>query len=731
MLNDKSTSELITKSLSGILDPQQQADVTSQMENSEQCRTFAKLNQLIHDSISDVAQRSLAGDDSVAPGLSQDARVRLKNQLRAESARLSQSAMEATLVPDQGIGGSHSHREQLFAQQLAAQETATNAKSATASPLTLPHSNIPTSETRTVKTQFTLQKVLGAGGLGTVWLAHDETLGRNVALKEMNAAAAEFPRAWDRFRREAEITGQLEHPNVVPLYQHGMDTRTGKPFYAMRFVGKRTLVDAIEEYHERMSAGEDVTMDLHRLLTAFIGVCQGIAYAHSRGVIHRDLKPENVALDSFGQVIVLDWGLAKVQDDVDAPIGISSEMVAAESAINKTMNGEVIGTPLYMAPEQASGRLDDVDHRTDVYGLGAVLFSILTGNAPHRNSSVVDGDQIAVPELLRRIASEPAAAPSDVNSNVPGDLSEICMKAMQFRPFNRFQSATEMSDAVQHWMAGRSERRQQYSNARSECRELRTAMLSAVRDLERNVRFMSSLPPIQGMIDATYDRGGDDLSTWQERLQLIYTGLLRTNCDFTSVSYSQVKDGHFQELIRIERQSSEASNVRKIPASRLTSGPLSSCMQKALQGNPDEVYVALASDCPKPGELNEASRLAATVPVFDLETEEEFGFVMIEANLDRLTETLIRDRFRTRGRLFVLDNDCRVLLQLDRSGRRVTEMDGQSMNEVSECWSNVLPVLKEQGEFIDERNHATYATRIDLVPGRYSLALALCLAESK
>lgn len=574
MLNDKRTSELITKSMSGILDSQQQQAVDSQMENSEQSRKFAALNKLIHDSISDVAKRSLDGDISVAPGLSQDARARMKNQLRAESARLSQSSMEMTLVPDAGIDADSNTQNQFASVDGVAKETATNAKSATTPPLTLPHSNLPATEARTVKTRFTLQKVLGAGGLGKVWLAHDETLRRNVALKEMNSAAAEFPRAWDRFRREAEITGQLEHPNVVPLYQHGMDTQTGKPFYAMRFVGKRTLVDAIDEYHERMKAGEDVTMDLHRLLTAFIGVCQGIAYAHSRGVIHRDLKPENVALDSFGQVIVLDWGLAKVRDDVDTGIGISNEMVAADSAINKTMNGEVIGTPLYMAPEQASGRLDDVDHRTDVFGLGAILFSILTGYAPHRNSSLVDGDQIAVPELLRRISSEPAAAPADVNTNVPGDLSEICTKAMQFRPFNRYQSASELSDVVQQWMAGRSERRQQYSNARSECRELRTAMLAAVRDLERNVRFMSCLPPIQGIIDAVQGRNGDDLAIWQERLRLIYSGLLRTNCDFTSVSYARVVDGHFQELIRIERQSSEASNVTKIPASRLKSGPL-------------------------------------------------------------------------------------------------------------------------------------------------------------
>ena len=311
MLNDKSTSELFTKSLAGDLDPQQQADVASHMKNCQQSQTFAKLNQLIQDSISDVAKRSLDGDTSVSPGLSQDARSRMKDQLKAESVRLSQAAMKATLVPNSQVDGSDSS-ERFSTEQEAGRASAAEAKSATSSPLLFPHSDLRSSEERTVKTRFTLQRQLGAGGLGTVWLAQDETLRRNVALKEMNSAAAEFPRAWERFRREAEITGQLEHPNVVPLYQHGIDTQTGKPFYAMRFVGKRTLVDAIEEYHERMGTGEDVTMDLHRLLTAFIGVCQGIAYAHSRGVIHRDLKPENVALDNFGQVIVLDWGLSLI-----------------------------------------------------------------------------------------------------------------------------------------------------------------------------------------------------------------------------------------------------------------------------------------------------------------------------------------------------------------------------------------------------------------------------------
>jgi hypothetical protein len=141
--------------------------------------------------------------------------------------------------------------------------------------------------------------------------------------------------------------------------------------------------------------------------------------------------------------------------------------------------------------------------------------------------------------------------------------------------------------------------------------------------------------------------------------------------------------------------------------------------------------VALSADCPTKGrsEAPSPSRLAAGVPVFDTVTEELFGFVMIEASLDRLIEGQIRDRFRTSGRLFVLDNDCQILLQMDRNGSRIHKDDGKSMSALSPHWDNVLPVLKSDGEFLDENDHAMYATKIDLVPGRYSLALALCLAE--
>jgi serine/threonine protein kinase len=707
MPNDKETSQLVSRSLSGRLLPEELNAMEDELASSEQTQRFARLSRLIQDSLSDVAHRSVDGDESVAPGLSAAAKRRIRNKLRDESARQSQMGLGETLRPS-GLSSAEAFQ---WNPSLAARAE-------------------DVGDVRDMRSRFTLQRKLGQGGLGTVWLAIDEKLKRSVALKEMSPDAARNPRAWERFHREAEITGHLEHPNVVPLYQFGTNADTGTPFYAMRFVGKRTLVDAIEEYHDRRAAGEDVTMDLHRLLSAFNGVCQAIAYAHSRGIVHRDLKPENVALDNFGQVIVLDWGLAKLADEHDAGAALSGEKPLADSSHSKTLAGEVIGTPLYMAPEQAAGKLDKVDARTDVYGLGAILFAMLTGEAPHLRKSATDGEPVPVAELVRRIADEESPRPRDIVSGIPADLESICRQAIHVKAHSRYQSAAELADAIQQWMAGRSHRRQTYSNARGEGRELRLSLQSSVRDLERNVRFMAALPPIQGIIDTENGRVSDDMSVWRDRLRVIYTGLLRTNCDFCSVSFSRVSEGNFSELIRIERQISEASNIRSIPASRLASGPLTTCMSNSLNGHPDEVYIALSSECPDERRSSQqGTRLAAGVPVFDSVTEELFGFVMIEACLERLIETQVRARLKTARRLFVLDNDCRVLLHYDREAGRVREYEGRPMKSMSETWDTILEGLKGRGEFTDEQDHAFYATRIDLVPGRYSLALAMCLAE--
>ncbi|MEZ6062711.1 MAG: serine/threonine-protein kinase [Planctomycetaceae bacterium] len=705
--SDQAFSRLVSQSFSGRLTPYQQQKMRDQLERSSETRAFAKISSLIQDSVSDIAEKSLAGVADVGPGLSQEAKARLRDSVRRAQQSRSQ-AMAGTAVPEDTA-------DHLPVDPLGRTLAGTHDMSEDAG-------------SRRTSSQFTLQRKLGAGGLGTVWLARDERLKRMVALKEIHPDAAESPRSWERFLREAEITGHLEHPNIVPLYQFGTDQDTGQPFYAMRFVGKRTLVDAIEEYHDRRESGHDVAVDLQKLLIAFIGVCQAIAYAHSRGIIHRDLKPENVALDNFGQVVVLDWGLARVSSDYDAESVISGSRVAADIGPGQTMAGEVIGTPLYMAPEQAAGHQEKVDHRTDVYGLGAILFAMLTGRAPHEKSSVGSNGVRPVAELLQVIAESASPRPRDYFSGIPLGLDAIVAKAMEFKQHSRFQSAMELAEAVERWMAGRSERRRQYANARGEGRELRTSMQNFVRDLERNARFMASLPPIQGIVNNKLGRDEEDISIWRERLAVIFRGLLRTNCDFCSVSLCEVSGDQFQEVVRVDRQKTDMSNVRTIPASRLTSGPMTDCFRSVMNGAIDEVRVFLTSRCSTPSSTS-AGFLIAGIPVFDEATEEPFGFVIVEAGLVRLTENLIRNRLRSTEKVFVLNNNCGVLVQMDRDGTRVTENDGKSMNSVCSSWSTVLPVLKERGEFQDEQDFSVYATRVDIVPGEESLALVLWLGK--
>src|SRR5262249_10149959 len=301
--------------------------------------------------------------------------------------------------------------------------------------------------------RYVLTRLHAQGGIGRVWLAHDAGLGRDVALKELLPERTGNAVVAARFLPEGQITGQLEHPGIVPIYDLSWHATDNQPFYTMRYVKGQTLREASLAYHEKRRAGQAGALDLRRLLNAFVGVCNALAYAHSRGVLHRDLKGHNVILGQYGEVVVLDWGLAKILDAKQrdlTPTPDGSEppapvVLESDTPLGDTMPGQLLGTPGYMSPEQAQGRLDQVDARTDIYGLGAILFEILTGRAPHHGQDST--------EVIRRTIYGDSPQARAVELSVSPALDAICARAMAKQRSERYATATDLAEDVQRFLA--------------------------------------------------------------------------------------------------------------------------------------------------------------------------------------------------------------------------------------------------------------------------------------
>lgn len=300
--------------------------------------------------------------------------------------------------------------------------------------------------------------LLGRGAMGEVHRVRDPALNRFMALKVLQGANADRRASLQRFLEEAQITAQLQHPGIVPVHQIGT-LPDGRLYFLMQEVRGRTLAVVIHELHRASTVegwGTGASgLTFRRLIDVFRVVCEAVAYAHQRGVIHRDLKPDNLMVGSHGEVQVMDWGIAKVLGTLhgsapgreDGPV----QSVVTTPRDQSTRAGAVFGTPCYMAPEQARGQTDALDARTDVYALGAILFTILYGARPYRRFP----SDVAI---ARVAGGSPPEVPTGARPPVPDELERICARAMAFDPEERFPDAAALASAVLDWLDGAARR---------------------------------------------------------------------------------------------------------------------------------------------------------------------------------------------------------------------------------------------------------------------------------
>ncbi|HEY5920152.1 MAG TPA: serine/threonine-protein kinase [Kofleriaceae bacterium] len=279
-----------------------------------------------------------------------------------------------------------------------------------------------------------LGDVIARGGMGEVITAHDADIGREVAIKRLRAPNP-TPLALARFLREARIQGRLDHPAIVPVHELACDAE-GRPFFAMKKLSGTALNTVLSAQPRKFTR--------HQLLRAFADVCLALEFAHTRGVIHRDIKPANIVLGDFGEVYVLDWGIARVPTDRaetfdTGPVPGSDDEVACVS----TKPGSTLGTPGYMAPEQV--RAEEVDARTDVYALGCVLYEILAGVPLHPRGKVK-----ALCSALAGVDARPSLRVPDIAP----ELDDLCVRATELAPDDRIPSARELGESLQRYLDG-------------------------------------------------------------------------------------------------------------------------------------------------------------------------------------------------------------------------------------------------------------------------------------
>lgn len=288
---------------------------------------------------------------------------------------------------------------------------------------------------------------IGKGGMGEVFLAYDTTCGRRIALKKIRSDLQEHKKMHNRFLREARITSQLTHPAIIPIYQIQKENKA--IYYTMPYVEGKTLKQVIQEAKKREKRGEpqETQESIPSLLRYFLSICQAVAYAHSQNVLHRDLKPENIILGPFGEVFILDWGLAKIATKEDEEDSSDEEILTMPPEL--TLLGKVVGTVAYMAPERALG--EKATFQTDIYSLGVILYQILTLSSPFKRGTLK--------EFRERLHEEELKEPEEMNPyrDIPSPLVRIVKKALNNDLNERYKQVSDLIFDLENHIEGRSE----------------------------------------------------------------------------------------------------------------------------------------------------------------------------------------------------------------------------------------------------------------------------------
>lgn len=335
----------------------------------------------------------------------------------------------------------------------------------TADPATPSIERMDWSNLAPVKTRYQITTLIGHGGMGSVFEAWDHELRRVVAMKvlrslvipvgESSKRGPETPQqalALTRFLQEAQILGQLDHPGIVPVHDLGIDA-SGQLFFIMPLVRGEDLGKVFRRFREGTSG-----LGLMRVLSMILKACDAVSFAHSRGVLHRDLKPSNIMVGQFGEVYVMDWGLAKViggmthSDALPDAASVENPVPAQARPVPhfETQQGTTMGTPSYMPPEQAAGQLQELGPPSDVYAMGAILYHLLSGEPPY----VTPGTAPSSEDIRQRVLQAGPIPVHRLGRQVPLELAAICNKAMARHPTDRYPDTHSMAEDLRAYMEG-------------------------------------------------------------------------------------------------------------------------------------------------------------------------------------------------------------------------------------------------------------------------------------